>query len=271
MAKAMLKVSIIIPCFNYGRFLFESVRSVISQTHQNWECLIIDDGSVDNTKEIAESLVRLDSRVKYYYKSNGGLSSTRNYGIEKAKGDFIGFLDADDLYHERKLEDQLNCFIENPQADIVYGNAKFFEKNNFEKLFNSKEKGKNSELLKLSGRGGAIISLLIRKNFTVVSAPLLRRQVIKSVGSFSEDFKSYEDWQFWLRCALAGCNFSFSEKPEVCTYIRFGHESMMSDKKKLIRSGIQLRKFVLSKFPFEYQPYNFYRLLRSELKLLMTR
>ena len=199
------------------------------------------------------------------------MSSPRNYGIEKANGDFIGFLDADDKYHQRKLEDQLNCFIQNPDADIVYGKAKFFEKNNFENLYNNKKKDKYSELLKLRGRGSLIIFKLIQKNFTVVSAPLLRRKVLESVGSFSEDFKSYEDWQFWLRCALADCYFFYYENPEVCTYIRFGHESMMSDSKKLIRSGVQLRKFILFKFPFKYQAYNFYRLLRSQFKLLIVR
>lgn len=264
-------VSIIIPCYNYGNFLKEAVNSVIEQTHSHWECLIIDDGSKDNTAEVAERLCKIDSRIKYIHKQNGGLSSTRNYGITLAKGDFICFLDADDLFDKKKLESQLACFAQNSKADIVYGNAMFFEKDDLSNLYYSKKKEAQSSFKQFTGNGKALIKLLIEDNMTVVSAPLIKKEVFVRVGDFDLSYKSYEDWHFWLRCALADCHFVFCAEPLVCTYIRFGHESMMSDKSKLLRAGIQLRKFLNSQLPLNFLPYNFYRLLRSQFKLLLVR
>ena len=79
-------VSIIIPCYNQGQFLDETLASVVNQTYTDWECLIVNDGSVDNTAEIALNWVAKDNRFQYFLKKNGGVSSARNYGIEKAKG-----------------------------------------------------------------------------------------------------------------------------------------------------------------------------------------
>lgn len=264
-------VSIIIPCYNYGNFLREAVNSVIEQSHSHWECLIIDDGSKDNTAEVAALLCKTDARVKYHHKQNGGLSSTRNYGIKLAKGDFICFLDADDLFDKKKLESQLTCFSQNASADIVYGNAMFFEKNDLSNLFYSKKKEAQSCFKQFTGNGHALIKLLVEDNMTVVSAPLIKNKVFARVGDFDLSYKSYEDWHFWLRCALANCRFVFCNEPSVCTYIRFGHESMMSDKTKLLRAGIQLRKYLNSHLPLNHLPYNFYRLLRSQIKLLLVK
>lgn len=97
-------VSIIIPCYNQGQYLSEALESVYNQTFINWECLIIDDGSIDNTSEIAKLFVQKDSRFVYLYKENGGVSSARNLGIEISKGKFIQFLDSDDVLDKRKLE-----------------------------------------------------------------------------------------------------------------------------------------------------------------------
>lgn len=261
-------ISIIIPCYNYGNFLPDAVRSVSGQTYSNWECIIVDDGSTDNSGKIAEELAKEDPRIFYHHKPNGGLSSARNCGIDKAKGEYIGFLDADDLFDKEKLAKQKECFDKNPKADIVYGKAMFFEKDNKDVLYFNKEKNSTSELTDFSGTGNSLISLLTKNNITVVSAPLIKKEVFKRTGGFDTGYKSYEDWHFWMRCALAGFHFVYEEKPAVCTYIRFGHESMMSDQRKLVTAGIQLRKFMAENLPLKFRVYNYYRLLRSRLKLL---
>lgn len=102
-------VSIIVNCYNQGHYLERSVRSVLSQTFVDLECIIVDDGSTDNTRQIAESLMVLDSRVKYYFQKNGGLASARNFGGSKAKGEWIQYLDADDWIHEDKTRVQLEA------------------------------------------------------------------------------------------------------------------------------------------------------------------
>lgn len=264
------RISVIIPCYNYARFLAEAVESVRIQTWSDWECLIVDDGSPDNTREVATGLAEADARVKYLYKPNGGLSSARNHGIKSATGEYICFLDADDLLDRQKLEKQLACFVKDPAADIVYGKAMFFKNDAPGTLYPDKTGASVSELSEFSGKGEALITLLTRKNITVVSAPMIRKSVFDKVGTFDESYRSYEDWQFWARCALAGCAFVYHAEPPVCTYIRFGHESMMSDQKKLLRAGIQLRKFLASALPLKNRPYNYYRLLRSTIKLLLT-
>ena len=93
-------VSVIIPCFNCDKYLEEAVESVLAQTFTNFECLIVDDGSTDNTRQISESLVRRDSRVKYYFQDNNGVASARNFAIRQARGEWIQFLDADDWLHQ---------------------------------------------------------------------------------------------------------------------------------------------------------------------------
>lgn len=101
-------VSIIIPCFNRASYLEKCVKSVIKQTFTDLECILVDDGSTDNTRSIAEGLMSIDSRIKYFYKENGGVSSARNFGIEKAKGAWIQCLDPDDWIHEDKTRFQLS-------------------------------------------------------------------------------------------------------------------------------------------------------------------
>jgi glycosyltransferase involved in cell wall biosynthesis len=263
-------VSIIIPCYNYGNFLPEAVQSVLSQTFQSLECLIIDDGSKDNTQEISGELMKADPRVKYFSKENGGLSSARNYGITMASGQFVCFLDADDLLHEKKLEEQLKCFEANPGSDIVYGNAMFFEKNNRGVLYRNKAKDNSKKMITVDGDGKKMLSALVDENITVVSSPLIRKKVFEQAGNFDITYKSYEDWHFWIKCALADQHFKYCAAPEVCTYIRFGHESMMSDKKKLLSAGLQLRKFLAKRIPLSLQPYNYYRLFRTRIKLALT-
>ena len=101
-------VSIIVTCFNQERYLEKSVKSVLSQTFTDLECLIVDDGSSDRTREVAEHLMTIDSRVKYFHKENGGVSSARNFGFRQAQGEWIQFLDADDWIDKNKTSFQLS-------------------------------------------------------------------------------------------------------------------------------------------------------------------
>lgn len=97
-------ISIIIPCYNQAQYLEKCLQSVLNQTYTNWECIIINDGSSDNTQEVALDWSKKDERYEYLYKENGGVSSARNFGIENAKGKYIVFVDADDTVDEIFLE-----------------------------------------------------------------------------------------------------------------------------------------------------------------------
>ena len=115
-------ISIITPTFNHEKFIAQCIESVLKQTYKHWEMIIIDDGSIDNTADIARSYQNL----RYMYQTNQGLGAARNAGIVAAQGEFIAFLDADDLWTKNKNELQMTAFHANPHADIVTGYVKQF-------------------------------------------------------------------------------------------------------------------------------------------------
>lgn len=102
------KISIIVPCYNQGPYLDECLQSVLEQSYTNWECIIVNDGSTDNTDVLAKSWTGKDPRFHYVYKENGGISSARNAGLEKATGEYIQFLDADDIIDRQKFAKSLS-------------------------------------------------------------------------------------------------------------------------------------------------------------------
>src|SRR4030042_4018515 len=100
----MPTVSVIIPTYNYAHFLFEAVKSVLDQTYKDFELIIIDDGSTDNTKDVVDNIMKKSNVIRYFYQVNQGLSAARNHGIRVAKGEYIALLDADDIWSDKFLE-----------------------------------------------------------------------------------------------------------------------------------------------------------------------
>lgn len=113
-------VSVIVPCYRQAHYLPDALHSIESQSRHDWECLIVDDGSPDNTREVAQSWEQRDARFRYVHKSNGGLSSARNAGLARAQGDFVQFLDADDVIGPEKLAVQLGVLEGAPPLTHAY-------------------------------------------------------------------------------------------------------------------------------------------------------
>jgi glycosyltransferase involved in cell wall biosynthesis len=113
-------VSIIIPCYNAEKFIAETIQSVLNQTYTNWELIVIDDGSKDNSSKIITSFLT-DSRINYYYQENKGVSIARNHGISKVNGVYIAFLDADDVWTPTNLEEKINE-LQRDDIDYVFSN-----------------------------------------------------------------------------------------------------------------------------------------------------
>jgi glycosyltransferase involved in cell wall biosynthesis len=126
-----MKVSVIIPTYNYGRFLRESIGSVQKQTVEDVEILVVDDGSTDDTPEIVQSLAAEDPRVEYLPMPRTGVSDARNHGLEHARGEFIAYLDADDRWRPDKLELQLSMMRSEPELGLVFTNALRFQGDRF--------------------------------------------------------------------------------------------------------------------------------------------
>ena len=123
-------ISVIVPCYNQSIYIDECLQSVLDQTYKNWECIIVNDGSPDNTEEVALRWVEKDARFIYLKKENGGLSSARNAGIEKAKGEWILPLDCDDKIDSQYLE--LAAIEIKNGYDLIYFSLQLFGEENYE-------------------------------------------------------------------------------------------------------------------------------------------
>ena len=123
MTEQSLLVSAIIAVYNCEAYLADAIRSVINQTYRNIEIIVVDDGSTDNSKGVA---LQFAPPVRYHHQPNGGIAAAWNQGIKLAKGDFFAFLDADDLWTDNKIRQQMNVISENAQCDIVFGHVKQF-------------------------------------------------------------------------------------------------------------------------------------------------
>jgi glycosyltransferase involved in cell wall biosynthesis len=192
-------VSVIIPAFNQSRYLLEAVRSVLAQTHGDLEILIVDDGSTDDTPRVSSHFT--DARVRYIRQENRGLSSARNTGIRYARGEFLTYLDSDDLFLSSKLELLLAVFNANPSLGLVSGQAELID-----------ERGRRIGEVFDRGLPADPTELLLRNPLHVGSV-LIRREWQERVGLFDETLRSYEDWDMWLRLALAGCPMSSIAQP----------------------------------------------------------
>ena len=115
-------VSVVVPCFNYGRFLDECITSLAQQSHKAWECIIVDDGSTDDTPEVCARLARSDPRIRFFRQHNGGLSAARNAGIRQARGVMIQMLDADDCLQPRKIGNQA-AFLDEQLASLGHSES----------------------------------------------------------------------------------------------------------------------------------------------------
>jgi glycosyltransferase involved in cell wall biosynthesis len=190
------KVSVIIPTFNSGRYLPEAVGSVFNQTLINWELIVVDDGSTDQTPEVIKPYLS-DNRVKYLFQNNNERSAARNKGLNHSLGEYIQFLDADDLIHSEKLKRQSDYLDCHEGVDVVLSEYCFF-KDNVPGVFVGPPIQKHS---------GDIKKDMLRGNFVVVNSPLTKKEAIRSVGGFDETLTDSEDWDLWLRMLLSGIVF----------------------------------------------------------------
>ncbi len=237
-------VSIIVPCYNYGHYLAETLENLIEQSWQFWECIIVDDGSTDNSKQVAESFIKSDTRFKYIFQQNQGLSAARNAGIDVCKGSYIQFLDADDMLEENKLKKQVSYLEKHSGTDIVYGHVHYFEQNPMTINLEASTEHLGAEWMpRASGAGSDILLPLIRGNIMVVNAPLLRKSVIDDVKGFKEHLlRGYEDWDFWVRCALAGKRIQYLNEEGTRALVRLHHKSMSKNMLSMYMSHIKVRE-----------------------------
>jgi glycosyltransferase involved in cell wall biosynthesis len=180
-------VSVVIPSYNQGKYLRGAIRSVLNQTFRNFEIVVVDDGSTDETAAVATSF---GSGVRYLKQENRGLAGARNTGIRASKGVWIGLLDADDEWHPSFLDTMTQLAARHPEAAVLFAAAEAMDEDGLPlpQVFGIRP-----------AVPGSLYEVLLRANFLIPSTILMRRSNVLDVGLFDEDLRSVEDWELWLR------------------------------------------------------------------------
>lgn len=222
-------ISIIMPAYNAARFIERTIRSILAQTYKNWELIIIDDGSTDESKNKIDAFLKADTRIKYFYQENGKQGKARNKGIEMAQSDIIAFMDADDILIPEMLDEQYTL-LNNSHADLVFSSVHCVDEDlNDLKLphgFPNKE---------ISGINGAE-TLLKEGNPMPIITIVARKKSIIEAGCFkiSGDLQFAEEYSLWLRMLLNGCKFVRNDK-NVALYVMHPNQSSRLAGKKFIQ------------------------------------
>lgn len=215
-------VSVIVPTFNRAGMLDKAVQSVLAQNFKNFELIVVDDGSNDMTREIMDGY---RGQTRYFFKENGGVASARNYGLKKASGELIAWLDDDDFFFPDKLGKQVEYFKKNPWAGLVYtghmtvDSISSPERKSFYVPPHFRDCCSNREAL-------------LNSCFFANSTVMMKKECFKHTGFYDEGLRHTEDYEMWLRVAAF---YRFGCVPEVMAGYRWhGRQlSMMSDRKIL--------------------------------------
>lgn len=224
-------VSVIIPSYNSGEYLNEAIESVVNQTYRNLEIIVVNDGSSDDTEEIAKEWQRKDKRIRYLKHSrNKGLSTARNTGIKNSKGEYIAFLDADDIWLPQKLSLQIKK-VQGPGADLVFSNWYIWEPERNTKIIAFQVDPTQDKK--------SLLHSLVKRNFGSPSTVFLRKSSLEKVGLFDESLNSSEDYDLWLRFCLKDMKIDFIKEPLI--YYR-RHSKQMTESTYIMRTS-RLRVF----------------------------
>lgn len=250
-------VTIIIPCYNQSAFLNSCLDSVINQTYSNWECLLIDDGSTDNTAEICKNWVEKDSRFSYFHHENQGVTKTRDFGLDQAKGEWIQFVDADDTLSINKLDHSLQF---SSTANIVVSN--------FAMIF-------GDEILPpfcdLSSSEINFDNLIARWDidFNLPIHCVLMKKDLVGETRFKTNFKANEDWIFWLE---------IFNKPEVSVhflneelaYYRHNPEGASKNFNSVFEDNFAVNQYIYNEYGESAKNLLFARLNKQNLQFKKT-
>lgn len=221
-------VSVIIPNYNTARLLCEAIDSVLQSTMQDFEIIVVDDGGQEvATLEIGDKYKPYPN-VIFHRQQNKGLAGARNTGILLAKGEFLVFLDSDDLLLPEKIDKQITFLRNNPTCDIVYSYSDWF----------LNDDPKNRLRANFPVYEGLILKNLLYGNFIHVNTPMVRKTLIQEVGGFKESLRELEDWELWLRLSVKGARFCCI--PEVLSLVRVRSGSMTNNQAKMNRTMVRV-------------------------------
>jgi glycosyltransferase involved in cell wall biosynthesis len=221
-------VSVIIPTFNRAALLREALESVFVQSYTDYEVIVVDDGSTDETPQMIEEY---GDRVRYLWQENRGAAEARNHGVSAARGEWVAFLDSDDMWHREKLA----CCLERPRHDP--GAAVVFHP-----MVEIDDAGNRVRGRSKRASGGRILDSLFAHCFVHTPTVVVRRRVLQEMGGFDTELAVCEDYQLWLRIAE---RYPFHLVPRPLAYRRL-HKKRLS--KSIMHRNMVLRAEMLERF-----------------------
>lgn len=231
-------VSVVIPVYNGEETIKQTIESVLSQTFSDFELIVINDGSTDATVNVVSTFQ--DPRIKVFSYPNAGLSASRNRGISLASGNYISFIDADDLWTADKLEAQVSALQENPQAALAYSWTDYID-----------ESGQFFRQGPHFNFSGDVFAKLLLSDFVGNgSNPLIRKQAFSEVGGFDESLNAAEDWDMWLRLAA---RYEFVAVPFTQILYRQSPTSMSANPRKMEVASLRVINRALAEAPESIQ------------------
>lgn len=223
-------ISIITPTYNRACYLPETIRSALGQTYTNFELIIVDDGSEDDTCSVLEPFLA-DTRVRYFYQRNQGQSVARNAGIGQSSGSLIAFLDSDDIWQPDKLEKQVAVFEACPNVDIVHGDEAMIDE--------------HSELISVKNMArysGFITRQLLADNSVSITTALVKRRCFEEMGCFDVSVGVADDYELWLRFSA---RYRFHYEPGIVASYRVMADQISSDKRRRFEANeLIIRRFL---------------------------
>lgn len=224
----MPSVSVIMPAYDVAAYIGEAIQSVIAQTFADWELIIVDDGSRDESGAIAASYAACDTRIRVVRQENAGLSAARNHAMRLSQSELIAILDSDDLWHPEFLASQVALLQQYPEIDIVTGNA-----------WNLGGWRDGSPWCPHPDpRPQPSLVEILRDEQAVFIMSVVRRRVFDAIGGFDETLRSNEDYHFWLRAALAGFRFVRNDRP--LGYYRRRESSLSASDVRMMRGILKV-------------------------------
>ncbi len=206
-------VSVVIPTYNRKDIISRAINSVLNQTYENYEIIIIDDGSTDGTIEYIKN--HFNSKIKCISQKNKGASAARNRGISEANGKYIAFLDSDDEWVESKLKDQFAFLDKNPEIALLCGRT--YRSDNVKRV--------NSSLSK--SIVGNLFNTLFMHSFVSTPTVIAKKEVLDAVGGFDTSYKSAEDFDLWLKITK---NYKCAFLPDLVAIVNRGKDNLSTDK-----------------------------------------
>lgn len=233
----MARVSVIIPTYNCAPFLPATLRSVLAQTYTDYEVVVVDDGSTDETPRVVELFRASQARIRYLSQGNAGAAAARNLGLAHAGGEFVAYLDADDLWYPTKLEHQVAYLDAHAGVDVLHT-----EFTTIDDRGSVLRAGFNRETGRPVPRGRCAAELLQRCHVQL-STVMERRDWVRRLGGFDPSLVCTEDYLRWIRLGLAGAVFGYLEEPLVKYRWRTG--SLSRDERRMLDQFEQLFRMLL--------------------------